>query len=258
MANKKSIYDFPDVYDAVLRASQKDIETEVNSIKSLLAKRGINNGRVLELACGTCAHGIHLAQNGFSVIGIDISPRMLDGAKARAKSAGVEIELFQVNVIDFNLPTELFDCAIFMAETFPLITEYSDIESHFRSVRRHLRKGGIYIIDIDTHKYGIGDKYEKWGNKRVNLNNGLVEVWHESFPGDLIHGTSRMKMHCKIHLNNKPVCETVDEWNIRVDSPWNLSVLVKTLKDWSLIGFFSWRDLGYDISRETHYFMVIE
>lgn len=257
MKQMKSIFDFPDVYDMVLRASSEQIETEVNSILKLLAEGGIDSGRILELACGTCAHGIRLAQLGFSVIGVDISKRMLEGAKLRAESAGVKIELHQANVIDFNLDTKPFDCAIFMAETFPLITEYSDIESHFRSVRRHLRKGGMYMIDIDAHKHGVGTGYEIWGEKTVQIDNGWVEIWHEGFPGDWVSGTSHMKMHTRIHIGDS-VYETMDDWKIRVDSPWNLEVLVKTLEDWSLIGFFSWCDLSKDISKEEHYFMVVE
>ena len=76
-----SIYDFPDIYDAVLRAPLEQIEAEVQSVRRLLAERGIIKGRILELACGTCAHGILLAQQGFSVTGIDLSQRMLEGAR---------------------------------------------------------------------------------------------------------------------------------------------------------------------------------
>jgi hypothetical protein len=36
------------------------------------------------------------------------------------------------------------------------------------------------------------------------------------------------------------------------------ALLVKSLPDWSLTGFFSWRDLSQDIADEEHYFMVVE
>ena len=80
----KSIYDFPDVYDAVLRHSSEVIESEVNSICRLLTSRGIQSGKILELACGTAAHGIRLEKAGYEVTGIDRSQAMLDGAKVRA------------------------------------------------------------------------------------------------------------------------------------------------------------------------------
>jgi SAM-dependent methyltransferase len=256
-ACQRSIFDFPDIYDVVLRAPVEQIAAEVDTVRRLLAERGITHGRILDLACGTCSHGILLAQGEFSVTGIDISPKMLESARQRAESAGVEIELAHGDVVDFSLDTTPFDCAIFMAETFPLITDYDDLVSHFRAVRRHLRKGGIYIVDIDAHRSGVGTDYQVWGQKTVALDNGWVEVWHEDMPGDWISGTSHLIMHCRIHLDDGDY-ETADDWRIRQDSPWHLSVLMKTLEGWSPAGFCSWRDPNRDMTTEEHYFMVVE
>jgi SAM-dependent methyltransferase len=253
----RSIYDFPDIYDAVLDRPPEVIEAEVASIRRLLADRGITKGRILELACGACPHGIQLARQGFSVTGIDRSRQMLDAARQCAAPAGVDLDFVEGDIVDFSLDTAPFDCAIFMFETFPLITEYDDIVRHFRAVRRHLKRGGIYIIDFDAHRYGVGTSYGVWGQKTVPLENGSVEVRHEDFPGDWVRGTSHLVMHCRIRLSTETF-ETVDDWHIRVDSPWNLAVLVKSLPDWSLTGFFSWRDLSQDIADEEHYFMVVE
>ena len=252
-----SIYDFPEIYDVVLQRPPEVIEAEVASIRRLLADRGITEGCILELACGTCPHGIRLARHGFSVTGIDRSRRMLDAARQRAALAGVELDLVEGDIVKFSLDTAPFDCAIFMSETFPLITEYDDIVRHFRAVRRHLKRGDIYVIDIDAHRHGVGTSYGVWGQKTVPLENSSVEVWHEDFPGDWVRGTRHLVMHCRIHLNTETY-ETVDDWHIRVDSPWNLAVLVKSLPDWSLTGFFSWRYLSKDIADEEHYFMVVE
>ena len=254
----QSIFDFPDVYDAVLRSPAEQIKTEGNSIRRLLADQGITKGSILELACGTCGHGILLAKGGFSVTGIDINPNMLEGAQCRMETAGVKIELIQGDVVDFNLGVVRFDCAIFMAETFPLITAYEDIKSHFQSVRRHLKKGGLYIIDMDKH-YFAPPKSEIgiWGEKTVRLDNGHVEVWHEDFPGDWVEGINRMAMHCRIQVNDT-ICETTDDWRLRYYSPCILSLLVQKLEGWSLKGFFSRRELSQDISEETHYFTVLE
>jgi len=253
----KSLYEFPDIYDLILRHPPEVVSMEVDSIVRLLAQRQLAGGRVLELACGTCAHGIELAQRGYHVWGLDLSPQMLEGAQKRARVAGVELDLLQGDITDFSLDAEIFDCVIFMSETFPLITEYDDLKSHFAVVRRHLKHGGLYVIDIDSHEHGVGTSYEVWGRKTVPVENGKVEIWHESFPGDWVRGTSHMIMHTRMHIGDE-VYETADDWHIRVDSPWNLSVMVDVLEDWSLVGFYSWRDLSKDIVDEKHYFMVLE
>lgn len=254
----KSIFDFPDVYDAVLRSPAEQIETEVNSIRKLLAEQGVSKGRVLELACETCGHGILLAKSGFFVTGIDINPNMLEGAQSRIETAGVKTELIEGDVVNFKLDDAGFDCAIFMAETFPLITAYEDIKSHFRSVRRHLKNGGLYVIDMDKHYFAPPESdIGIWGEKTVRLDNGYVTVWHEDYPGDWVEGVIRMAIHCRIHVDDT-VYETTDDWSLRYYSPWILSLLARTLEGWKLAGFFSRHNLNQEISEESHYFTVLE
>ncbi len=250
-----SVYDYPAVSDAVVRAPMEQIKTEVDSIQALLACIGAQAGRVLEIACGTCPHGALLAARGFQVTGLDSSPKMLDGARRNASASGVDLELVEGNIVDFDLAGQTFDGAIFMAETFPLITAYEDIASHFRSVGRHVREGGLYVIDVDARRRGIGTKNEIWGEKTHRVGDDVVDVWHEDFPGDWVQGTSHLVMHCRIHMGDE-IVETEDDWHIRMDHPAQLEVLLMTLPGWRLDGFYSWRDLNPDISDEDHYFMV--
>ena len=52
----------------------------------MIESRDIPPGRTLEIGCGTGTNAIFLAQHGFDVLGIDISPVAVD--KARAKAQG--------------------------------------------------------------------------------------------------------------------------------------------------------------------------
>ena len=250
-----SLYDYPEVYDQILCHDPKTVAQETNSIVGLLNRHGITHGRILELACGTCSHSIALAKKGFQVTGVDRSSRMLEWARSKAAANGVDIELYNRDVVEFDLGGR-FDRVIFMSETFPLITEYPDIRSHFAAVRRHLREAGLYIVDVDAHRHGVGTKYQAWGRRNERIHGGTVEIWNETFTGDWVKGTSRMIMHCRIHFHGRTY-ETSDEWTIRVDTPWNLEVLIECLPSWTLDGFYSWKDLSEEISEEEHYFMVV-
>jgi methylase of polypeptide subunit release factors len=47
-------------------------------------------GRALDLGCGTGIWSVRLAQRGWEVVGVDIVPKALRTARARAREAGVE------------------------------------------------------------------------------------------------------------------------------------------------------------------------
>lgn len=253
----KSLYDFPEIYERILARAPGVIETEVASILHLLAQRNIQPARVLELACGACAHGLLLAQAGCYVTGVDRAPAMLRMAEHRAAAAGVQLNLAQSDIVDFDLTCAPFDAAIFMYETFPVITEYAALVQHFASVRRHMKAQGLYIIDLDARKHGVGTTSGEWGRRTVALPDGSVESWNEDLPGDWVAGTSHLILHCRI-TRHGVTHSTIDDWHLRVYSPWDLRVLIKTLAGWKLDGFYTWNDLKPEIAEEDHYFMVLE
>ncbi|HYE15375.1 MAG TPA: class I SAM-dependent methyltransferase [Pyrinomonadaceae bacterium] len=74
--------------------------------------------RVLELGCGDGSLSCFLARRGLRVTGIDISPGMVEEARRRARSEGVEAE-FRVGDVDGLAADEPFDAAVsFMGAFF--------------------------------------------------------------------------------------------------------------------------------------------
>ena len=63
-------------------------------------EEGIQPGRVIELGCGTGTNSIWLAQQGFEVTAVDISPLALDQARGKAASAGVQIHFLEADVLN--------------------------------------------------------------------------------------------------------------------------------------------------------------
>ena len=51
----------------------------------MIESRVIPPGRTLEAGCGTGTNAIYLAQHGFDVVGIDISPLAVENARAKAQ-----------------------------------------------------------------------------------------------------------------------------------------------------------------------------
>lgn len=252
-----SVYDFPQAYDAVLSRAPGAVEAEVESIDHLLHQRGCSRGRVLEVAGGSSAHGIRLAALGYRVTGVDRSQAMLSEAERRADEARVSVRLTQADWPAFDLEATDFDAALFMFETFPLITRLDDIVAHFDAVRRHLRDGGAYIVDVDSYGSGIRSASGVWGTKTVIYPGGSAEAWFEDRPGDWTEGVNTLVLHCRIHVGEE-LRVTRDEWTLHKYTPWDLALLASALVGWRLDSLRSWHDLSTNISTEAHYFAVFE
>jgi SAM-dependent methyltransferase len=61
-----------------------DTGTPDPMLVELIESHAIAPGRTLEVGCGTGTNAIYLAHHGFEVVGVDIAPRAIDNARARA------------------------------------------------------------------------------------------------------------------------------------------------------------------------------
>ena len=253
-----SLYDHPDMYQAVMARPPDLVDAETGQLRRLFAQHGIEQrGNVLELCAGSCPHGLRLARSGYNMTGLDSSSALLGEAQRLAEEEGLAIQLAHGDVRDFSVAGPCFDAAIFMFETFAIIHKDDDVRSHFECVRQHMRPGGLYVIDNDFKRCGFGREHSTWGQKTVRIEGGHIEVWCEDWPGDVIEGTFHMAMHCRM-VKGAATTETCDEWHIRVDTPHHLRWLVGTLEGWSLERFCSWRDIFQEPREEDeHYWMVL-
>jgi SAM-dependent methyltransferase len=67
--------------------------------------------RALEIGCGTGTDAIWLARQGFETLGVDIAPRAIELARAKARESAVANAGFEVGDIVKKLPVEDGSCA---------------------------------------------------------------------------------------------------------------------------------------------------
>jgi SAM-dependent methyltransferase len=107
------------------------IETEIEYDK---------NCRILDVGCGTGRHAIELAQRGYSVTGVDLSPNMLDKAREKARKAGVDVDFKVADARKLPFADE-FDLVIMICEgAFPLMEtdelNYKILECAVRALKK--------------------------------------------------------------------------------------------------------------------------
>ncbi|MBO3101185.1 class I SAM-dependent DNA methyltransferase [Cellulomonas fengjieae] len=137
-------------------------------------------GSVLELGCGTGNKLIPIASDGHPCVGLELSPAMLAEAQRKVDERGVELELVQGDMREFDLG-RTFDLVIVAANSLLHLHEAQDLIACFRSVRRHLAPGGRLVFDVfnpsvQMFAHADGVRRRREGLSFVDPDRGVVHV----------------------------------------------------------------------------------
>ena len=119
-------------------------EDEVGGILNL---SGIEEGDVLDLACGPGRHAVTLAKKGFRVTGVDLSPFLLEKARGLAQPESVGVEWVREDMRRFVRP-EAFDMVINMFTAFGYFEDKGDDLTVLRNIHRSLREAGVLVMEL--------------------------------------------------------------------------------------------------------------
>src|SRR2546421_489157 len=102
--------------------------------------------RVLDIACGTGPHLIRLADRGYQMSGLDLSPENIDFLRQRLAAQGHRAELIVGDMTDFRLERPV-DAVICMQDSQGHMLTNAQLLAHLRAVARAVKRGGLYVFD---------------------------------------------------------------------------------------------------------------
>lgn len=183
--------DFAYSYDALMQ--DVDYQKRTDYICSLFKAFDRMPTLMLDLACGTGEFSNRFAEQGVSVIGVDISYDML--AVAREKSAEAENDILYLcqDAAELDLYGTV-DGAICCLDSLNHITDYDKFCKAIARVSLFLEKDRLFIFDLNTeykHREVLGnntfvidtdDVYCVWQNEYGEKN--MVEINLDFFTSD--------------------------------------------------------------------------
>jgi SAM-dependent methyltransferase len=124
---------------------------EVDRVAKILQPQG--GERVLDLACGSGRHSLELRRRGFSVVGADISPDLIEIARRDAGEAGLDVDFVLADLRDLDFDSE-FDLVLNLNDGAIGYLE-SDEENlrTFEVISRALKPGGRNLIQLPNVLY---------------------------------------------------------------------------------------------------------
>jgi SAM-dependent methyltransferase len=109
-----------------------------------LLGRGDSSRRVLDLGCGAGPLSRRLAEQGFSMWGLDLSPALI--ALARQRLRGAEFECG--SILDVQFPRSVAAAAVGEVLNYATAQERGTLDGIFQRVFEALEPGGVFLFDL--------------------------------------------------------------------------------------------------------------
>lgn len=122
--------------------SDKDYLSESKYIQSLLNANGVASGNILEFGSGTGIHGCYLANNGYTVHGIELSESMVSSAQF---APGFSCQVGDVASVRMG---RTYDAVLSLFHVISYQISNCQIQKVLKNAANHLDVGGVFIFDF--------------------------------------------------------------------------------------------------------------
>lgn len=101
--------------------------------------------QLLDIPCGNGRHALQLAEDGYQVTAVDISPQFIDVAKSKASQRGVKVEFVCSDMAEYIATTPVKG-AYCLGNSFGYL-EYDRLQLFVHNVAASLQPAGRFLID---------------------------------------------------------------------------------------------------------------
>lgn len=200
--DQEKLYEFYNLSRYYDLAFARDADSDIEFFSKCF-KRYSNNDikRILEPACGPGLFLEYAPKYGYSILGYDLNPSMVDFSKERLQKRNIPSHIADVvigNMVNWKFDKK-FDAAFICINSLGYIRKDEDIKSHFQNTSNFLNEGGIYIIELSCKCDDI--KNEKRVDDTWYVNKEGIELemqwainWYD-FENRIRHVDSKMKVN---------------------------------------------------------------
>ena len=163
------------LYDTIMR----DVPYRhwVRYLRKILNVRGIAPTSVLDLACGTGSVSCILAEDDLDVVGVDLSPAMIEVARTKAAKKKLRIQFEVQDAAQLSL-NRRFDLCISFFDSLNYITEPASLADAFEGIFRHLNPNGLLVFDVNT-EYALANSFFDQNN--LESRDKLRYIWRSEY-----------------------------------------------------------------------------
>ncbi|UCF06234.1 MAG: class I SAM-dependent methyltransferase [bacterium] len=235
-----SWYDYPQVFDILY---DTDTRIEADFIEQIVEKHCSSLGNViLEPACGTGRMLREFYRRGYRAIGFDNNPSMVAFAKRFKPRNRKRYNVTPGEMSDFNYKQGV-DAAFCLFGTFRYLLNDTEAKGHLRSIRKSLRKGGIYILGLNLTDY-LSNRFA--GERTVAERKGIrvtcnIKCWKPDARKRLQRFRSRMNV-----IQDKDIWQHETTWHFRTYGPIQAKRALSAVDGLKIVEMYNY---DFDIDR---------
>jgi ubiquinone/menaquinone biosynthesis C-methylase UbiE len=135
-----------ELYD--LFYEKKPYRQEAAFVHTLLQKyQQIETKNILELACGTGNHSLHLAKYNYSILATDNNKSMLRIAQRKLSSLS-NVKVKYMDMLNFSKFKKPFDAVLCLFDSIGYVKSNENITNVLTNVNKYLKKKGLFIFEF--------------------------------------------------------------------------------------------------------------
>lgn len=125
--------------------------------------RALAGKTVVDLGCGTGRSLLPLARRGLSGLGVDLSNKMLEIARAKAAEEDLPIRCVQSNLVDLGFIADgSMDYAMCLFSTLGMVHGRENRQLVLDHVHRMLNSDGLFVVHVHNYWFNLYDPGGPW------------------------------------------------------------------------------------------------
>lgn len=225
-----TIYNKPHYYEIAF--SFVDVKKQADLFEKFIKKYSkIKVKRILDIACGPSLQLRELAKRNYEVVGLDLSPQMLNYLKQKAKEENIKIETIKADMINFRLKKRV-DFVFIMMGSFGFKNN-EELLKHFDCVSNSLKRGGLYLIE-NMELDWLNFKPQNWIIKKDEIE---VKTNYKLKQKNPLFQTSEENIVLEVNDNGKKL-RFIEKRIVKHIFPQEFLTLVKLNNKFEFLGWF--------------------
>ena len=206
---------FANVYDYLMTDTPYDQWYDL--LLQTIKKYDVKGKQVLDLACGTGEMTHRLSKDGYVVLGVDLSTKMLEEAQHKSHEQALKCKFINQDIRALDL-FQKYDLVVSFCDAVNYMIEDDDLLKMLQSIYKYLNEDGLFVLELSSY-YKLSQVLNQ--NTFTEVDDDVVYIWDNYFD----EATDVLEFDLTLFVEKNGLYERFDEYHKQ------RAYSLKTIKD---------------------------